>query len=138
MTAIMSEHPFKQFWDTCPADLVDDITDIDGLVKKHAPKLSPVMQGSMLAYGAFQYRYDSGREGTSARISIACRKSGISLYVNCVSADGYIAEQFAERFPKAKVGRSCVAFKRLADLSRKDLVELIKLASKTKGAGELK
>lgn len=134
----MTQQLYKQFWDKCPSAFVADIKAIDELIKKSAPKLLPAIQGTMLVYGVFQYRYDTGREGSSARIAIACRKNGISLYFNCVDDQGYIAEQFAARFPKAKVGKSCVAFKHLADLSEQDLVELIKLASRTMGAGEIK
>jgi hypothetical protein len=132
----MTQDPFKAFWHRCPRELVADLRELDALIRKNAPKLAPVTQGAMLAYGAFQYRYATGREGTSARIAIAGRKSGISLYFNSVNEQGYIAEQFASRFAKGKVGKSCIVFKRLSDLSEKDLVMLIKLASRTKGAGE--
>ncbi len=40
-----------------------DITALDGLIRKHAPKLEPVIMGGMLGYGPFHYRYASGREG---------------------------------------------------------------------------
>jgi hypothetical protein len=133
----MKQPSFPQFWATCPSAFAADVRALDALIKKSAPKLAPVVQGAMLTYGAFQYRYATGREGTSARLAIACRKSGISLYVNCVDQNGYIAEQFADRFVKAKVGKSCIAFKRLADLGEKDVVALIKLAARTKGAGEV-
>ncbi len=134
--ATAPQHAFERFWNTCQPSLIADIKAIDALIKNHAPKLSPVTQGTMLAYGAFQYRYDSGREGTSARIAIASRKNGISLHFNCVNDQGYIAEQFAAHFPKAKVGKSCVAFKRLSDIGEKELVALIKLAQISTGAGE--
>jgi hypothetical protein len=127
----------EQFLQACPPTLLDDVKALDGIISKNAPTLAPVIQGSMLAYGPFQYRYESGREGRSARISMACRKNGIALYFNCVDNQGYLAEQFAARFLKAKVGKSCVAFRRLADLDEKALVELIQLASRTKGAGEM-
>lgn len=91
----------------------------------------------MLAYGAFRYRYESGREGDSARLSLAYRKSGLSLYVNCITTAGYLPEQHAAQFPNAKVGKSCIAFKRLADLDPAALTQLIELAARTKGAGEV-
>jgi hypothetical protein len=121
----------------CPAALVDDVRRLHDLITRAAPSLAPVIQGPMLAYGPFRYRYETGREGDSARVALACRKSGLSLYVNCVSPDGYLSEQHAAQFPKAKVGKSCIAFKRLADLDSAALTKLMKLAAKTKGAGEI-
>ena len=133
----MPTSPVEAFCAACPAALVDDIQDLHELIVRAAPKLAPVVQGTMLAYGGFRYRYASGREGISARISVAARKTGISLYVNCVTNDRYLAEQHASDFPKAKVGKSCIAFKRLADLDRGALTRLMKLAAKTTGAGEI-
>src|SRR4026207_329667 len=40
-----------------------DIAALDALIRKHAPKLEPVIMGGMLGYGPFHYRYASGREG---------------------------------------------------------------------------
>lgn len=103
-----------------------DIAALDALIRKHAPKLEPVIMGGMLGYGPFHYCYASGREGDACKVSIAANASYISLY--CLGADenGYVAERYRERLPKAKIGKSCVTFKRLADLDEKALVALIK------------
>jgi hypothetical protein len=133
----MAAFDLQGFLAKCPASLVDDVLKLHGLITRAAPSLAPAIQGAMLAYGPFRYRYETGREGESARVSVACRKSGLSLYVNCVTSDGYLSEQHAGHFPKAKVGKSCIAFKRLADLDSAALTRLMKLAAKTKGAGEI-
>ncbi len=39
-----------------------DIAALDALIRKHAPKLEPVIMDGMLGYGPFHYRYASGRE----------------------------------------------------------------------------
>ena len=44
--------------------------------------------------------------------------------------DGYLAESYKAKLPKADIGRSCVRFKRLSDLDPVALNELI--ASGTK------
>lgn len=129
--------PLDAFLESAPPAYLDDICALHALMRRAAPSLTPVVQGSMLAYGAFRYRYASGREGASARISLACRKSGLSLYVNCLIGDEYLAERHATDFPKAKVGKSCLAFKRLADLDPSKLTALVQLAASTPGAGEL-
>jgi hypothetical protein len=102
-----------------------DIAALDALIRKHAPNLEPVIMNGMLGYGPFHYRYASGREGDACRLSIASNKSYISLY--CSAADeGYVAERYVDRLPKASIGKSCVRFKKLADLDQKALVALIK------------
>jgi hypothetical protein len=59
-------------------------------------------------------------------VSVASRKTGISLYVLALTEDGeYLAESRADRFPKAKVGKSCVRFKRLDDLDEAALRDVL-------------
>ena len=94
------------------------------------PTLEPVIMDGMLGYGPFHYRYASGREGDACKLSIANNASYISLYAFAADANGYVAERYADRFPKAKMGKTCVRFRKLADLDEKALVALIKETSK--------
>ena len=70
----------------------------------------------MLGYGRYHYRYASGREGDWMLIGLASRKQYISLYVTAVVDDRYLAESYAERLPKASVGKSCIRVRRADDL----------------------
>src|SRR5687768_13525920 len=107
-----------------------DIAALDALIRKHAPKLEPVIMSGMLGYGPFHYRYASGREGDACKLSIASNAAYISLYCFAADSDGYVAERYVDRLPKASIGRSCVQFKKLADLDEKALVALIKETAK--------
>lgn len=107
-----------------------DIAALDALIRKHAPKLEPVIMGGMLGYGPFHYRYASGREGDACKLSIASNASYISLYCFAADAKGYVAERYVDRLPKASIGKACVGFKKLADLDEKALVALIKETAK--------
>ena len=98
-----------------------DIAALDALIRKHAPKLEPVIMGGMLGYGPFHYRYASGREGEACKLSIASNASYISLYCFAADAKGYVAERYVDRLPKASIGKACVRFKKLADLDEKAL-----------------
>lgn len=103
-----------------------DIRRLHDLVREVAPDLEPTMQFGMLGYGTYHYRYASGREGEWMRIGIANNKQYISLYC-CVADDqGYVADRFRDRLPKANIGKSCVRFKRLSDLDEDVLRELIR------------
>ena len=99
------------------------------LVRATVPHLEPVIMGGMLGYGPFHYRYASGREGEACRLSIASNASYISLYCFAADDEGDVAERYVDRLPKAKIGKSCVRFKRLADLDEDALVALIRETS---------
>lgn len=113
-----------------------EIASLDALIRKTAPKLATGIQSGMLVYGPFRYKYASGREGETAKLTLASNANYISLYVNCVGSTAYLAEDFKEEFPKAKIGKSCVRFKKLTDLDPAALKKLISAAAKAKGTGE--
>jgi hypothetical protein len=110
-----------------------DIAELDRLIRKNAPKLEPFIHSGILAYGPWHYKYASGREGDWFRIGVASNASYISLYVVAGDESGYVAEQFKESLPKAKIGKSCVRFKKLSDLDQKELVRLIRAGAKAPG-----
>jgi hypothetical protein len=107
-----------------------DVAALDALIRKTTPKLEPFIFSGMLGYGPYRYKYASGREGDGARIALSSNADYISLYI--ASADGicYVAEQYKEALPKAKIGKSCVRFKRLADLDQVALKKLLREAVK--------
>ncbi len=104
----------------------DDIRRLHDLVREVAPELEPTMEFGMLGYGKMRYRYASGREGEWMKIGIANNKQYISLYCCAANDDGYVAEQYRDRLPKANIGKSCVRFKRLSDLDEDMLKQLIR------------
>jgi uncharacterized protein YdhG (YjbR/CyaY superfamily) len=108
-----------------------DVQRLHELVREVAPELEPTMEFGMLGYGKMHYRYASGREGDWMKLGIANNKQYISLY--CCAADdrGYVAERYRERLPKANIGKSCVRFKRLADLDEAALRALIRHCADT-------
>jgi Domain of unknown function (DU1801) len=99
------------------------------------PELEPNTDGGMLGYGRFQYRYASGREGDASLVALSSRKQYISLYVLCADENGYLAERYAERLPKASIGKSCVRFKRTDDLDPDALRDLLVEAGRIGGTG---
>lgn len=85
-----------------------------------------VMWGSsIIGFGAYDYRYDSGRTGTMARISFSPRKAETVLYL-LDSFDGHGA--WLARLGKHRMGKSCLYIKRLADVDV-DVLETLVAAS---------
>lgn len=105
-----------------------DVAALDKLIRKAAPKLKPFIHSGMLAYGPYHYKYPTGREGDWFRVGVASNASYISLYVMGAKHGAYLAEGYKARLPKAKIGKSCVRFKKLDDLDAEALAALLKEA----------
>jgi hypothetical protein len=86
-------------------------------------KQQPKMWGpSIVGYGAYTYRYESGRSGESCLAAFAIRGKDLVVYL---LAD--TPEQVARlaRLGKHRMGKCCLYFKRLADLDAEVLEALI-------------
>jgi hypothetical protein len=96
-----------------------EVEALDAMIRKAAPKLEPFVHIGILAYGPYHYKYASGREGDWFRIGVASNQNYISLYVSS-------APNYKDALPKAKIGKNCVRFKKLADVDAAVLRKLIK------------
>lgn len=108
-----------------------EVARLDRLIRKTVPQLEPSIVSGTLAYGPVHYRYASGREGNAARLSVASNASAISLYALAVDDEGWVAERYRTRLPKAKIGKSCIRFKRLDDLDLEAFKALLRHAAES-------
>jgi hypothetical protein len=103
-----------------------EVAELDRIIRETVPELEPHIRSGMIGYGPFHYRYASGRDGDWFRIGLASNKSYISLYACAADNRGYVAERYKGRLPKANIGRSCVRFRRIADLDVGVLRDLLR------------
>jgi Domain of unknown function (DU1801) len=90
---------------------------------KSITKKEPAMWGaSIVGYGKYAYVYDSGRSGEFCATGFSSRKGDISIYL---VASGPNQDELLGRLGKHKMGKSCLTIKRLADVDRKVLRQLI-------------
>ena len=83
----------------------------------------PLMWGdSLVGFGRYQYRYESGREGEFFRVGFSPRKAQLVVYV-MPGFDGY--DELLARLGPHKTGRSCLYITRLERVDRAVLRELI-------------
>jgi Domain of unknown function (DU1801) len=77
---------------------------------------------SIIGFGVYHYKYDSGREGDSLRIGFSPRKGQTVLYL-----PGTISGQadLLSRLGKHKEGKGCLYIKRLNDIDTGVLEEMI-------------
>jgi hypothetical protein len=85
---------------------------------------APVMWGpSIVGYGRYHYRYESGREGDAAATGFSPRKAALSVYI----MPGYTDfGPILARLGKHKIGKSCLYINTLADVDMDVLAELIR------------
>lgn len=84
----------------------------------------PVMWGtSIVGFGSFQYRYESGHTGAAPLVSFAPRKANLVVYLVGGVEDRY--PQLLGRLGPHKAGKGCVYLKRLTDVDHDVLRQLV-------------
>ena len=78
---------------------------------------------SIVGFGQYHYRYDSGREGDFMRTGFSARKANLVVYI----LPGYTDfSAILARLGKHKLGKSCLYINKLADVDLAVLEELIR------------
>ena len=88
-------------------------------VTKHSPKM---WGPSIVGYGSYTYKYESGRTGESCLTGFAVRGKELVVYLVAESSE---QRALLARLGKHKMGRACLYFKRLADLDQSILEQLV-------------
>src|SRR3954471_4019379 len=84
----------------------------------------PTMFGASIAgFGSYDYRYDSGREGTAPLVGFAPRKTSLVVYLLAGYEERY-PELLAQLGPH-KTGKGCLYLKRLDDADHAVLRTLV-------------
>jgi hypothetical protein len=90
---------------------------------KDVSGLEPRMWGpSIVGFGEYHYRYDSGHEGDSCLIGFSPRKGQMSLYFLPGLAK---FESQLQKLGKHKTGKSCLYIKELEDVNLEVLREMM-------------
>lgn len=117
--------------EVAPADFIAAVPDerrreeaavIDALHRR-VTGCEPKMWGpSIIGYGSYHYKYESGHEGDSCILGFASRKGDISLYL-VAGFPG--SDALFERLGKHKRGKACTYVKRLSDIDLKVLEKIL-------------
>lgn len=94
------------------------------MVFREVTGFQPRMWGpSIIGYGRYTYRYDSGRTGESCATGFSPRGKAISIY----GVTGFAGmEALLGRLGRHRLGKSCLYLTRLADEDQAVLRELIR------------
>ncbi|WP_096155866.1 MULTISPECIES: DUF1801 domain-containing protein [Bacillus] len=95
--------------------LLDIFTETSGC---HAKMWGP----SIIGFGSYHYKYDSGHEGDAPLVGFSPRKAKISLYF---ATGDTRREELLSRLGKHTTGKACVYINKVADINVDVLRELI-------------
>jgi hypothetical protein len=99
-----------------------DCEDLAKLMTK-ATKQQPIMWGtSIVGFGSYHYKYESGREGDACLTGFSSRKGDISIYL-VASFSGQ--EELLTKLGKHKMGKGCLYINKLSDVDLEVLEQLI-------------
>ncbi len=105
-----------------------DAAALDALYRK-VTGAEPKMWGpSIIGYGAYNYKYDSGHEGTACRAGFSPRKAAHVLYVLGGLAESGSVAALLGKLGKHTTGKGCLYIKRLADVDLAVVEQLVALS----------
>ncbi|MCA3692307.1 DUF1801 domain-containing protein [Aquidulcibacter sp.] len=83
----------------------------------------PVMWGpSIIGFGSYHYRYESGHEGNAPRVAFSPRKAKLVCYLKLESVG---AGPLLARLGKHSTGKGCLYINKLSDVDLGVLEELV-------------
>ena len=99
-----------------------DARKVGSMMRRVTGKRAKMWGSSIVGYGTYHYRYDSGREGDFMVTGYSPRKQALTVYI-MPGFSNY--EPLMKKLGKYKTGKSCLYIKRLADVDETVLEKLI-------------
>ncbi len=127
---VPTDREVEAFLTTAAADRRSDADRLIALMSAAVGE-PPVMWGSsIVGFGKYHYRYESGREGETCLVGFSPRKGEFSIYLTGIyfpeSADR--AAELLSRLGKHRMGKACLYVKKLSDVDEQVLRDLIELS----------
>jgi hypothetical protein len=95
------------------------------IMKEITRKKAKMWGPSIVGFGTYHYKYESGREGDMPIVGFSPRKQSLSLYI----MPGFEElEEILGKLGKYKIGKSCLYINKLADVDISILRELIAIS----------
>ena len=100
----------------------EDCRELMALLRKVTQEPPRMWGPSIVGYGAYRYTYESGRTGEAPLTGFAIRGRELVVYV---STRGRQQKSLLSKVGKHRTGNVCLYFKRLADLDKAVLEQLV-------------
>ena len=103
----------------------EDAQKLRAMMERLSGERAVLWGPSIVGFGVYHYKYDSGHQGEMARIGFSPRARELVLYL----AGGFPGHQaLMDRLGKYRTGKSCLYIKRLADVDM-DVLEALTVES---------
>jgi hypothetical protein len=99
-----------------------DCRELMALLTKATQEPACMWGPSIVGFGSYRYTYESGRTGTAPVVGFAIRGRELVIYLVAETDE---QKALLARLGPHKMGKSCLYFKRLADLDRSVLEKLV-------------
>ncbi len=99
-----------------------DCRTLMAMFKKITKHQAKMWGPSIVGYGSYRYTYESGRSGEMPLAAFAIRGRQLVVYLDCEGAE---QGSLLSRLGKHKMGKCCLYFKRLGDLDKVVLEQLV-------------
>ena len=101
---------------------------ISAMMRKVTGAKPKMWDSSIVGFGQYHYKYESGREGDFILTGFSVRKQALTLYI-MTGFEG--VDSIMSKLGKYKTGKSCLYIKRLSDVDQKLLERLISRSVQT-------
>ena len=99
-----------------------DANQVLAMMRRATGKRATMWGSSMIGFGKYRYKYESGREGEFMLTGLSPRKQNLVVYI----IPGFEPfETQMKKLGKYKTGRSCLYINKLEDVDEKALEKLI-------------
>ena len=102
-----------------------DAKELVRLMQRGSGEKPKLWGTSIVGFGSYHYRYDSGREGDAPLIAFAPRKAALVLYGMLSHSE---AKALLAKLGKHTTGKGCLYIKKLSEVDKNVLETLIKNA----------
>ena len=103
-------------------DRRSDVKKVAAMMRRATGKKAKMWGPSIVGFGEYHYKYDSGREGDFMITGFSPRRQSLSVYI----MPGFKKfDSLMKKLGKHKTGKSCLYINRLSDVDEKVLEKLI-------------
>ena len=106
----------------------EDAMALVALMEAETGEKATMWGSSIVGFGRYHYRYDSGHEGDACLVGFSPRKANLVLYV---AADEARRADMLARLGKHKSGAGCVYVNRLSDVDEAVVREMTRTSVET-------
>ena len=100
----------------------EDARKVRALMERISGEPAQMWGSSIVGFGRYRYKYDSGHEGEMGRIGFSPRAKELVVYI----VGGFPRHQaLMDRLGKYKTGETCLYIRRLADVDESVLEALV-------------